>query len=110
MTDKTTPPTDEQIVQEFRSFIAERADAGVQYAQAVSDIRFTDGRVTFTLDPLKDGVQHWALIDRLTPDLAAVFSAPIKDNTDDAAWLRQRVSSIAVVDVDGRDLYSAAAE
>ena len=110
MTDKPTPPTDDQIIQEFSNLIAERSSSGVQYAQAVSDISYADGCVTFTLDPIKDGVQHWALIDGRTPDLASVFSAPIKDDTDDAAWLRQRVSCISVVDVDGRDLYSAAVE
>lgn len=107
MTDMTTPPTDERIIQEFKDYVAERAQVPVQWAQAVSDVSFARGCVTLTLDPLKAKAQHWALVDENTPNLAEVFGAPVKDNTEHASWLRRRVHGIEVNDTDGRVLYTA---
>jgi len=104
MADKTTPPTDDQILQAFRDYIAERAESDNQWAQSVTDVSFSDGRVTITLDPEQSGAEHGALIARDMPDSIHSFIDPVGFNNDTARWLRQRVQQLTVKDVDGRKL------
>lgn len=104
MTDKTTPPTDDQIIREFSSFIAERAEANNQWAQSVTGVSFAGGRVTITLDPEQAGAEHGALIAGDMPDPIESLMDPVGFNNDTSRWLRQRVQHLTVKDVDGRKL------
>lgn len=104
MTDKTTPPTDEQIVQAFRDHIAERTEAGNSWAQSATDVSFSGDRVTITLDPEQAKAEHWALIADDMPDPIKSFVVPLESNNAGSRWLRQRVQYLTVRDVDGRKL------
>ncbi|WP_334137012.1 hypothetical protein [Corynebacterium variabile] len=104
MTDKTTPPTDDQIIQAFRDYIAERTEANNQWAQSVTDVSFADGRVLITLDPEQAGAEHGALIAGDMPDPIESLMGPVGFNNDNSRWLRQRVQHLTVKDVDGRKL------
>ncbi|MDN6845945.1 hypothetical protein ACTXJ8_14825 [Corynebacterium variabile] len=104
MTDKATPPTDEQIIQAFRDYIAERAGADNQWAQSVTDVSFADGRVTITLDPEQAGDEHGALLTGEMQDPIESLMDPVGFNNDTSRWLRQRVQQLTVKDVDGRKL------
>lgn len=104
------PPTDDQVLAAFREHIDERAAAGNMLALAVSDLDFTGGIVTVTLDPMdRAGAQHWALLDESTPDPAGVFGVPVAFTNDEGHWLRRQVERVVVADVDRRVLSQATA-
>ncbi|MBB3040025.1 hypothetical protein [Hoyosella altamirensis] len=105
MTSYSTPPTDEQIVRAFTSYANDRAAAGVMIAKAVTEVSFGDGRVRVVLDPAKSGAQYWALIETAAfENLAELFGIPAAFDDDKGIWLRTRVVSVDVRDVDGRPL------
>ncbi|MFT3715659.1 MAG: hypothetical protein QM774_06850 [Gordonia sp. (in: high G+C Gram-positive bacteria)] len=105
MRNYSTPPSDDEIVDAFSRFASARAEAGVMVAKAISDVRFGDGRVTVVLDPAKSGAEYWALIETSAFDnLAELFGIPAAFDDEDGTWLRGRVSTVEVRDVDGRPL------
>jgi hypothetical protein len=100
----STPPTDDQIIQAFRDYIAERAEAENLWAQSVTDVSFADRCVTITLDPEQSGAEHGALIAGDMQDPVESLMDPVGYNSDTLRWLRHRVQHLTVRDVDGRKL------
>ena len=103
----SVPPTDDQIVQAFRDYVAERADAGNHWARSVTQVEFVSGKVTITLDPERAGDKHWALLADDMQNPVESFTSRVAFHDDTSKWLRQRVDSLEVRDVDGRNLGEA---
>ena len=105
MTNFSRPPSDEQIINAFTAYAAERAGAGVMIAKALTKVMFDDGNVTVFLDPAKSGAEYWALIETAAhQNLADLFGMPAASDSQDGIWLRGRVSHVEVRDIDGRPL------
>lgn len=103
------PVTDAQVVNAFRTYIAERAAANVTIAKAVTDVSFSDRVLQVTFDPAAVGMDQETFDDinpfnnPYDPDesLADFVSTPILSSTDLGIRLRKAIDRIETVYADG---------
>lgn len=105
MANYSRPPTEDQIIDVFTAYAAKCADAGVLVAKSVAEVLYSDGQVTFLLDPARSGAEYWALIETSSyKNLADFLGKPAGSEDKVGIWLRGRVSNVEVRDIDGRPL------
>jgi hypothetical protein len=106
------PVTDGEVVHAFRSYLDERAAAGVVIAQAATDVSYRDRVVRVTFDPAAVGMDR-ATFDRINPynnpfdaseSLADFVSTVIAFNDDVGIRLRPAIDRIETVYADGTPL------
>jgi len=93
-------PSPEAVVHEW---IRSRASAGVVLAQAVTAVTVDDGRMTIHIDP--DGIarsREWpAAVAPFPEGIANFYAAEFGWTNDQAAYLREHITTLEVVDVAG---------
>lgn len=97
------PDNSSLFVHETWNWIEQRAAANVQYAQAVSEVRFEDGVLTIVFDPVgKAGFTADAFYSLdLIPNLAGVFGSWIGSTDELGEWMREHVTQVCAVKADG---------
>lgn len=94
--------TDADVVSAVESFLRERADAGVQIAQAASKVSVREGVLNVIFDAALAGATQEALLAVQPFDTLADFvGTPLGWKTPEAAGLRSRVHTIATGMIDG---------
>lgn len=100
------------VIEEMWNWIEQRAAANVQYAQAVSEVRFEDGVLTIVFDPVgKAGFTAEAFysLDQI-PNLAGVFGSWIGSTDDLGEWMRGHVTQVCAVKSDGEVIQCVSGE
>lgn len=112
-TPTTTPDavTDEEVLSTFRSFLAERAAAGVLVAKAVTTVSYENRVLRVTFDPAAAGVDDTTFAN-VNPfeNLANLVATPIAYDDAVGKRLRPAIDAIETVKPDGTSLgtYTAA--
>lgn len=97
--------SDEEVIVSFESFVKERADSGVLFAQAVTSIIFDGSTVLATFDPATAGAEVEAfLAANPFETLAQFIGRPVAFANDEGKRLRTRVRSVSVALSNGRNL------
>lgn len=108
--DYDAPPTSEDITAHFWDYFNELSAKGSKFAQAVSDVTYSDGTVSVLIDPAKAGAERWALYSVMTQPWEKWAGAPVAFWYEKEIWLRTVVHSVRVEDVNGKVLGSASTE
>lgn len=106
-----TPVSPTEIVEVFREYLDERAEAGVLLAQAVSDINYSNRRVTVTFDPMSMGIEPDVLLS-VSPfkNLAEFVGLPLMFNDSVGNRLRPAIDKVETRFADGSSLGSLTTE
>lgn len=103
-------PTSADVIEAFRAFLQERADAGVAAARAVSDVRYEDRTVTIDFDAATAGFERAVLLGALPFDNWADFAGqPIAFDNPSCNRIRAAVDRVSTRLTDGHDLGSRSA-
>lgn len=94
--------TDADVVAAVEEFLHERAEVGVQLAQAASEVSVRKGVLNVIFDPALAGATQEALLAVNPFDTLAHFvGTPLGWKTPEAAGLRSRVHTITTGMIDG---------
>ncbi len=94
-----TPITPEQAVAAIQAFIDERAGAGVQMADAFTDLELVDGVMTATWSEAAIGREKSDLLLELNPfeNLAVWLGTPLSFDNEEGRQIRQHVHTVSVI-------------
>lgn len=110
MSQEVTRPSDEEVIQAFRSYLDERLASGVLFAKAVTSLTFDGGILSATFDPSSVGVTEEVFLYANPFDTLAEFvGTPIAFDDEEGRKLRTRVRQVRATFEDGRDLGSISA-
>lgn len=108
-----TSITPEQAVAAVQAYIDERAAAGVQMADAFTELKLIDGVLTATWSEAAIGKEKSEILLDLNPfdDLAEWLGTPLAFDNEEGRQIRQHVDAVSVIGPFGvgklsaRDLY-----
>lgn len=108
--DYDAPPTSEDITAHFWEYFNGLSAKGNKFAQAVSDVTYSDGTVFVFIDPARARAERFALFSTMTMPWQQWAGTPVSFWSDKEIWLRTVVHSVRVEDVNGKVLGSASTE
>lgn len=108
--DYDASPTSGDITAHFWEHFNELSAKGNKFAQAVSDVTYSDGTVSVFIDPAKAKAERFALYSLMPMPWQRWAGTPVSFWNDKEIWLRTVVHSVRVEDVNGKVLGSASTE